>query len=88
MVQAADFCNLHDLARCGELDGPRVGASLSSEVRARLIREVASQDSAQVSFAQDEKVVETLSPDRTDQALRERILPGAVKDWLTSRQAS
>jgi hypothetical protein len=39
----------------------------------------ASQDSAQVSFAQDENVVETLSPDRTDQALRERILPRAVR---------
>src|SRR5262249_23266437 len=51
------------------------------EVRARLmvIREVASQDSAQVSVAEDENVVETLAPDRTDQALREWILPRAVR---------
>ena len=51
------------------------------EVGARLmvIGEVPGQDAAQVSFAQDENVVETLAPDRTDQALRERILPGAVR---------
>jgi hypothetical protein len=44
-----------------------------------VIGKVAGQDSAQVSFAQDENVVETLAPDRTDQALGERILPGAVR---------
>jgi hypothetical protein len=54
VVQAADFWNLHDLARRGELDRPRVGCVLvEREVRARLvvIGEVVGQDSAQVSFA-------------------------------------
>jgi hypothetical protein len=32
------------------------------------------------AFVQDENVVETLAPDRTDQAFREGILPGAL--WL------
>jgi hypothetical protein len=37
VVQAADFWTLHDLARRGELDGPRVGRVLvEREVRARL----------------------------------------------------
>jgi hypothetical protein len=81
VVQAADFSTLHDLARRGELDGPEVGCVLvERKMRARLMvmSEVASQDSAQVSFAPDEDVVGTLAPDRTDRALRERILPRAV----------
>ena len=79
MVQAADFWTLRDFARRGELDGPEGGCVLvEREVRARLmvIGEVAGQDSAQVSFAEDEDVIQTLAPDRTDQALGERILPG------------
>ena len=32
-----------------------------------------------MSFAEHENVVETLAPERTDQALRERILPGTVR---------
>ena len=43
-----------------------------------VIIEVTRQDSTQVSFAEDKDVVETLAADRTDQALGERILPGAV----------
>ena len=31
-----------------------------------------------MSLAEDENVIQTLAPDRTDQALRERVLPGAV----------
>jgi hypothetical protein len=82
VVQAADFWNLHDLASCGKLDGPGVGCVLvEREVGARLmvIDEVMGQDSAQVSFTQDENMVEALAPDRADQAFRERILPGAVR---------
>src|SRR5262245_47063891 len=82
VVQAADFWNLHDPASGGELDGPGIGCVLvEREVGARLmvIDEVTSQDLTQVSFAQDEDVVETLAADRTDQALGERILPGAVR---------
>ena len=42
-----------------------------------VIGEVPGQDSTQVSFAEDKDVIETLAADRTDQALGERILPGA-----------
>ena len=81
VVQAADFGNLHDLAGGGELDRPEVGCVLvEREMGARLvvIIEVTGQDSTQVSFAEDKDVIETLAADRTDQALGERILPGAV----------
>ena len=82
VVQAADFGTLHDLARRGELDRPEVGCVLvEREMGARLmvIGEVAGQDAAQVSFAEDEDVIQTLAPDRTDEALGERILPRAVR---------
>ena len=72
MVQAADFWNLHDLARRGELDRPEVGCVLvERETGARLvvIIEVTGQDSTQVSFAENKDVIETLAADRTDQAL-------------------
>ena len=81
MVQAADFGNLHDRARLGVRDRPKVGSVLvEREMSARLmvIGEVTAQDSTQVSFVEDKNVVETLAADRTDQALGERILPGTV----------
>ena len=67
MVQAAEFWNLHDLARRGELDRPDVGGVLvEGEMGARLmvIDEVTGQDSTQVSFVEDKNVVEILAPDR------------------------
>ena len=82
MVQAADFWNLHDPASCGQLDRPGIRCVLvEREVGARLmvIDKVASQDSTQMSFPQDEDMVETVAPDRADQALGERILPRAVR---------
>jgi hypothetical protein len=81
VVQAPDFRTLYDLAGRGGLDAPEAGCVLvEREVRARLIvvGEVAGQDSAQVSFTEDEDMIQTLPPDRADQALGERILPGAV----------
>jgi hypothetical protein len=80
MMQATDFGNLQDPARLGELEGPDVRRILvESEVRARLVMvaEVSGQDAAQVSFTEDENVIETLSPYRADEAFREGILPGA-----------
>ena len=50
-----------------------MGASLM------VVREVADQDAAQVPFTEDEHVIQTLPPDRTDEALREGILPWAVR---------
>ena len=42
-----------------------------------VVHEGGSQDVTQVALAQDEDMVETLSPDRADEAFREGILPGA-----------
>jgi hypothetical protein len=81
MVQATDFGDLDDPSR-RELDWPGVRRILvEREVRPTLmiIVEVGCQDAAQVRVAEDENVIQTLAPDRTDQALGERILPGAVR---------
>jgi hypothetical protein len=81
VVQPANFWNLHNRARCGKLNRPKVGGVLvEREMGARLmvIGDVPRQDAASASFAQDDNVVETLAPDGTDQALGERMLPRAV----------
>jgi hypothetical protein len=81
-MQAPDFWNLHDPARVGELDGPDVRRILvEREIRASsvIVRDVAGQDSTQVVFAEDENIMQTLAPDRTDEPLREGILPRAVR---------
>ena len=46
--------------------------------RLMVIVEIAGQGSTQVSFVEDENMVEALAADRTDQALGEWILPRAV----------
>ena len=67
MVQATNFGNLHDLPDLGSLDWPPIrrifleGKVSSCPV---IVREVGSQQAAQVAFAQDENVIETLAPDR------------------------
>jgi len=82
MMQTTDFGNLHDPARLGELDGPDVRRILvEREVSTRpvVVREVASQGAAQVPFAKDEYVIQTLAPDGADEPLREGVLPWAVR---------
>jgi len=57
MVEATDFANRDDLAEFRPLNWPAVGRILfEREVSTRpvVVREVASQGSAQVSLAQDE----------------------------------
>jgi hypothetical protein len=51
------------------------------EVSARpvMVREIAGQSAAQVPFAEDEDMIQTLAPIRADEPLRERIRPGAVR---------
>src|SRR2546422_10751908 len=44
-----------------------------------IVREVAGEDVAQVRLAQNEDVVQTFTPHRTDQPLHERILPRTVR---------
>jgi hypothetical protein len=81
-MQATDFGNLHDPARLGELDGPDVRRILvEREMRASpvIVGEVAGQDAAQVAFAENQNVIQTLAPDRADQPLREGILPRAMR---------
>ena len=80
MVQSTDFADWHDLAHLRRLDRPPVRRILGEgEVGpgAVVVREVPGEDVSQVALAQDEDMVETLSPDRADQAFRERILPRA-----------
>src|SRR5213592_4951154 len=81
MVEATDFANRDDLAEFRPLNWAAVGRILvEREVSTRpvVVREVASQGAAQVPFAEDEDVIQTLAPNRADEPLREGILPGAV----------
>ena len=80
MMQAADFGKRHDRALRRRLDGPAVGRILvEREMSASLmiVREVAGQGAAQVSFAQDDDMIETLAADRADEPLRVGVLPRA-----------
>src|SRR5262245_5345814 len=80
MMQATDFTDGDNLAQLRRFDrSPVRGIFGEREVRsgAVVIAEVASQDVTQVALAEDEDVVETVAPDRTDEAFRERILPWA-----------
>jgi len=85
MMQATDFGNLHDPGRLGELDGPDVRRILvEREMRASpvIVGEVAGQDAAQVAFAENQNVIQTLAADRADEPLREGFchgLCGAVR---------
>ena len=81
MMQATNFGDLDDHADFWPLDWPRVGCILvEREVSSGpvIVREVVREDAAQVPVAQDEDVVQTLAPDRADEALREGVLPRAV----------
>ena len=44
-----------------------------------IVGEVAGQDAAEVSLAEDEDMIQTLAPDRADEPLREGVLPRAVR---------
>jgi len=44
-----------------------------------IVREVAGQGAAQVSFAENENVIQTLASHRADEPLGEGVLPGAVR---------
>jgi hypothetical protein len=77
-MQATDFPDGDHLAQRWRLDRPPVRCIFGEgEVRsgAVVIAEVASQDLTQMALAEDDDVVETVVPDRADQAFGERILP-------------
>src|SRR5262249_22805243 len=66
----------------GAFDRPRVGRVLvEGEVGPHLmvVGEVADQDTAEVSLAEDEHVIQALPPDRADESLHERVLPRALR---------
>ena len=82
MVEATDFANRDDPAEFRLLNWPAVGRiHVERQVSARpvVVREVASQGTAQVSFAEDEDVIQTFAPDGADKPLREEVLPWAVR---------
>ena len=79
MVEAPDFANPDDLAEFRPFNWAAVGRILvEREVSTRpvVVREVASQGAAQVSFAKDEDVIQTLAPDGADKpVLRQNLIP-------------
>src|SRR3989441_8779724 len=82
VMQATDLGNRDDPAEFRPLNSSAVGRILvKREVSTRpmVVREVASQGTAQVSFAKDEDMIQTFAPDGADKALRERVLPWAVR---------
>ena len=82
MMEPTDFGNLDDRPLGGELGCADVGRILvEREMRASpvIVGEVADEDAAEVPFAQDQDVIETLTSDGADEALGERVLPWAAR---------
>ena len=82
MVEATDLANLDDPAEFWLLNWPTMGRILVERqvsACAVVVREVASQGTTEVSFAEDDEVILTLAPDGADEALREGVLPRAVR---------
>ena len=81
MVQAADFANRDDPTERGPLNWPAVRCILvEREVSARpvIVREEAGQGTAQMPFAKDDDMIETLAPDRADEPESGRLLAVSV----------
>ena len=79
MMEATDFANRDDLAEFRPLNWAVVGRILVERevsTRAVVVREVASQGTAQVPFAKDEYVIQTLAPDGADEPFREGVRHG------------
>ena len=92
MMQATDLANLDDPAELRPLDWPCVGCIFVEREMGSgpvIVREVAGQKAAQVAFAQDEDMIQTLAPDRADEPLREGVLPRALRrrEDFTNTQA-
>jgi hypothetical protein len=80
MVQAADLGNRQDPARLRELDGSdirRILVEREMSASSVIVRDVRGQSASQMPLAENDDMVQTLAPNRTDQALGERILPRA-----------
>ena len=82
VMQATDLGNRDDPAEFRPLNSSAVGRILVKRkvsTRPVIVREVASQGTAQGSFAKDEDVIQTFAPDGADKAPRERVLPWAAR---------
>src|SRR5882762_7568020 len=82
MVEATDFANRDNPAEFRLLNWPAVGRILverQASARPVVVREVASQGTAQALFAEDKDMIQTLAPDGADEALREGVLPWVVR---------
>jgi len=92
MVEATDLANRDDLAEFRPFNRAAVGRILVERqvsTRPVVVREVASQGAAQVPFAKNEDVIQTLAPDGADEPLREGVLPRALRrrEDFTNTQA-
>ena len=79
MVEATDLANLDDPAEFWLLNWPTMGRILVERqvsACAVVVREVASQGTTEVPFAEDDEVIQTLAPDGADEALREGFCHG------------
>src|SRR5262245_11877970 len=82
MVQPGQDWHGYDSA--GSLDGSGQGGVLAqSQMRARLVvvNAVRREDPPQMLFAKDQHMVQTLAPQRPDQALHVRVLPGRSRRY-------
>src|SRR5919106_2897759 len=82
MVESADFRELYDLARRGELDRPEVWSILVERemgTRPVVVGEVPGEEAVEVSLAEHEDMIQALAPDRADEPLAERVLPRALR---------
>ena len=83
MMQASDWAHCHNLASLRRFDRPSARGILGEgEVGSSVVvvREVASQKAAQMALAQDDHMVETLSPYRADESFHEGTLAWAAGD--------
>ena len=81
-MESADLWYRNHLAVFAWLEGARLRCVLlERQVRTRavVVVEVAAQTTTQVSFVQDDHMVEELAADRTDHALDEGVLPGRAR---------
>ena len=87
MMESADLGKRHDLSGAAGLNGSPLGGVLVQRKMGSgsvVIIEVGHKDPSQMSFIQDDHVVQAFAPHAADQAFRIRILPLAA--FFTLRQ--
>lgn len=82
MMQSSDFGDLHHRSAFRRLLRSRLRRILTQGYMrpgTMVVGEVTFQNSAQLGFAENDHVIQTLAPDGADQSLDERILPRATR---------